>query len=201
MWGRNDGEGTGVRGQANSIVGAGVRGINPNGDGVYGSTAGVGMAGVRGSSTAVGDGVAGWCNAAGGVGVRGTSASAEGFGVLGESGGALGVGVLGSAASGGTGVAATAAAAATALAVNGLNRFTQAGRGAFEAGARQAVIPNLLLTATSGILVTLNSITGPGVFLQYARVNPNTKRAVLRLNKPPKRAVKFTYFIVDEVVP
>jgi hypothetical protein len=48
--------------------------------------------------------------------------------------------------------------------------------------------------------VTLNTLTGPGVYLQNARVNPNTKRAVVRLNKPSKRAIKFTYFIVDTPV-
>jgi hypothetical protein len=203
------GTGDAVVGQSSrpSNGGAGVLGRSASNHGVVGIAIADTAAGVVGQNASGGKGVIGRGTfgvegealTAGGVGVHGTGGS-DGTGVFGEAGANGGNGIVGIARQTGFAVAAVAADGAAGLEVVGANHFSQVGRGTFDPGKRQKVIPNLVVSPTSGILVTLNSVTGPGIWLQHARVNPATKRAVLQLNKPSKRAVKFTYFIVDEVV-
>jgi hypothetical protein len=52
------------------------------------------------------------------------------------------------------------------------------------------------VTPNSGVVVTLNGPTGPGVSLQSARVTVAGK-LVVTLNVPAKRLATFTYFVVD----
>jgi hypothetical protein len=172
--------------------------------GVLGTGPSVGVAGIPNGvdSALIGRispsaGVVGIGAGAGGRGVYGTNDQGSGVGVLGESGGPRGVGVRGVADSKGVGMLAEAATGATALLVRGINRFTQVGLGQFEPGQRRLVVNGIEATRRSGVLVTLNSLTGPGVYLQHARVNPATKRITLQLSKPSKRPIRFTYFIVD----
>ncbi len=90
--------------------------------------------------------------------------------------------------------------AGAALAVKGLNRFSQVHRGAFESGRRVAVISGITATPTSGVVATLNSSPGPGTHLVLARANTATGRVRLILNKPAKRPAQFTFFVVDTPV-
>ena len=172
--------------------------------GVLGTSDSFGVAGVGGGKdltrvkALLGKaGVAGIGLGAGSRGVYGTNDQGGGVGVLGESAGARGVGVRGTANPIGIGVLADAPATATALSVQGINRFTQAGRGSFAPGERRHVLTNLNVTGRSGILVTLNSSPGAGVYLESARVNPAMKKGILTLSRVPAAAIEFTYFIVD----
>jgi hypothetical protein len=199
-------DGPGVWGNAGQDItateGAGTRA------GVLGTSPRVGLAGVGGGADlaevkalAAATGVAGIGLGPGSRGVYGTNNQGSGVGVLGESGGVRGVGVFGLADQAGVGVLAQGGGKGTALSVRGINRFTQAGRGEFAAGERRKVISGISATGLSGILVTLNSPAGAGVALQFARVSPAIGKATLQLNRAPKRAVRFTYFIIDSPTP
>jgi hypothetical protein len=174
------------------------------GTGVLGTSPGVAIAGVGGGpdlsavkNNTAATGVLGIGVGAGSRGVHGRNDQGSAVGVLGESGGARGIGVQGSADPLGVGVLAQGGPRATALSVRGINRFTQAGRGEFAPGERKKVIAGVVATRNSGIVATLNSPPQPGVVLQCAWVNARTKKAVLQLNQPAVRRIKFTYFIVD----
>lgn len=149
--------------------------------GVLGTSPTIGVAGAGGGAD-----IALLRELEGAVGVAGVGIGTRSRGVVGVSDESDGVAVL-----------ATGGRNAVALSVLGINEFTQVGRDQFAAGEKQKVITGARATTRSGILVTLNSSPGPGVSLHFARVNPATGRIVLRLTRPPKRPVRFTYFIVD----
>lgn len=176
---------------------AGLLGTAP-GTGVAGVGGGTDLALVKGESGKTG--VLGVGLGAGARGVHGTTNQGSGIGVLGESGGPRGVGVQGTADPAGIGVLAQGTAKSTALLVRGIARFTQAGLGEFKAGERRKLISGLQATGRSGILVTLNGAAGAAV-LQFARLNPRTKKALIQLTAPAGKDVTFTYFVVDSPAP
>ena len=200
-----DTNGPGVWGNAaasaNTPDGAGARA------GVLGTAAAIGVAGVGGGAELAvvkGEqgktGVLGVGLGAGARGVHGKTDQGGGIGVLGESGGPRGVGVEGIADPAGIGVLAQGSAKSTALLVRGVARFTQAGLGEFKAGERRKLISGLEATGRSGILVTLNGPAGAAT-LQFARINPHTKKALIQLTAPAGNDVGFTYFVVDSPAP
>lgn len=186
----NQGAGVGPKAIGPAVLGAGLGTfLVDDGAGVRAGVAGVGPAiGVGG----VGGGtdVSALQAVEFGIGVAGIGLGPNGCGVFGASDAADGVGVLAQGNEGGL-----------ALSVQGINQFTQVGQGEFAAGVRRKVIRGVDATARSGILVTLNSPPGPGISLVFARVRPVARTAVLQLNRAPKRAVSFTYFIVDPPPP
>lgn len=200
-----DKNGPGVWGNAsvnaNTSDGAGVQA------GVLGTAIALGVAGVGGGADLAlvkadhgKTGVLGIGLGAGARGVHGKTDQGGGIGVLGESGGSRGVGVEGTAGPAGIGVLAQGSSNATALLVRGIARFTQVGLGAFKAGERRHLISGLEATSRSGILVTLNGPAGNAV-LQFARINPRTKKALVQLTAPAGSDVGFTYFVVDSPAP
>jgi hypothetical protein len=183
----------GVLATASGLASVGVDGSGPLGIlGTADPTEGVG---VRGAAGPEGLGV----NGIGGIGVLGQGVAATNVGVVGA-GGADGVGVMG-LGSGAEGIAVRADNAdGIGLSVEGRSQFSQVRRGAFEVGKRVAVVQGLKISASSGVVATLNTSPGPGSHLLMARANPNTGRVRLTLTAPAKRPAKFTVFVVDEAV-
>ena len=178
----SQGNGTGVYGKATGQNGVGVLATSSGGHGVFATSSSIYAAGVYGIGPTQGFGVLG--QVATGAGVAG-SATGHGDGVSGAANDSTGVGVRAKSTNG------------TALSVDGINQFSQAGRGSFAIGESQHTIGGVKLTANSGVVATLNTSAGAGIYLARARVNVADSRIVLVLNQPAKSAVQYTYFIVD----
>lgn len=179
VWGETElANGHGVHGRATGQNGVGVY-AESAGHAVFATTSGQFAAGVYGTGTE-GYGVLG--NATAGTAVSGNASGA-------------GIGVFGGANQG-TGVRARSTGG-TALSVDGTNVFSQAGRGTFAVGETQHAIDGVRLTSKSGVVATLNTTPGDGVYLIRARINLAESRIVLVLNQPATSAAHYTYFIVD----
>src|SRR5439155_1348584 len=143
------------------------------------------------------------------TGVLGKSGSASGYGVMGGATGQNGVGVR--AESAGHGVFATTSGQYAAgvygigiqgygvlgNATTGIGVAGRASGGSFAVGETQHTIAGVKLTAKSGVVATLNTTAGAGIYLTRARVNLADSKIVLILSGAATSAAQYTYFIVD----
>lgn len=177
LWGKSDGGGIGVMGQA-STTGYGVQGVSPSGIGVHGSS--VYNHGVMGHSDA--------SNAK--AGVYGTGVT----GVLGEAEGQDGRGVLGRSQNGRALMGQSSDG--YGLHVNGRTHLSTSGVASMRAGTTSVNVTGMPVSATSFVLLT--PMANLGTRSLWFTLNPASDLFTIRLSSARPAATKVAWLLLDQ---